>query len=357
MRIGALVALMRLKPDEATARLSGLAQESGGNLGIEVARQLASQQDASCFELLIRLTGDKDRSAATLAWSVLRGMTATTVPLNELMGSNSREQAVDQIRNHIASNPDKLSFKWNNHGNKLGRSLIADYEEGIVREFDAAGQLTWSHESNNPFACLGLPNGHRLITSYSSNELLEFDEQGKLSKKFELLHHLPSGVVRLDNGNTLVSSASSAPIVEYSPDGALVREIEMKDTATAVELLENGNLLVALFNKNEIAEIDALGNTVWKLPLPDQPYHASRLENGNVLVSFCNVQEVREYTPDGEVVWKHKTDAKPFRAQRLTDGTTVTAGPNGIVFIRPDGTETSMIQGIEFGGTLFTNYF
>ena len=73
-----------------------------------------------------------------------------------------------------------------------------------VYETDAQGKVVWEQAVTGVWAVKGLPNGHRLISSYTDKFLVEYDAIGKEIWRFDDLPNKPYSVQRLPNGNTLV---------------------------------------------------------------------------------------------------------------------------------------------------------
>lgn len=99
-----------------------------------------------------------------------------------------------------------------------GHLLAAHEAEGVVREYDAAGQIVWEFP--------GIPN------------------------VFE--------AIRLANGNTLIGCGTDKRIIEVTPDKKIVWELTAADVPelnltwmTSLQVLKNGNIVAANFLRGQ----------------------------------------------------------------------------------------------------------
>jgi hypothetical protein len=67
-----------------------------------------------------------------------------------------------------------------------------------------------------------LPNDHVLQPAFNSNEVIEYDGDGKVVWKASV--QSPTSALRLPNGNTLVASQQSQKVVEINRAGKVVSE-------------------------------------------------------------------------------------------------------------------------------------
>ncbi len=229
-----------------------------------------------------------------------------------------------------------LHFPLNTVSTHLGRTLFANSVRNKVYETNAQGKVTWEQTVTGVWAVEGLPNGHRLISSYSKKFLVEYDAKGKEVWRVENLPGKPYSVQRLPNGNTLVPIYGS-DILEIRPDKTIARRIRVPETVKWAQQLPNGRILVVLYNTGRIAELDDQGHILWQVGGMGNPYSVERLANGNNLVANRRNNKVVEVDREGEIVWSY--DAKPslYRAERLPDGNTLIVSSAGAVEVDSSG--------------------
>jgi hypothetical protein len=186
------------------------------------------------------------------------------------------------------------------------------------------------------WAVKGLPNGHRLISSYTAKFLVEYDASGKEIWKFEDLPNKPYSVQRLPNGNTLVPVYGNE-ILEIRPDKSFARRIRVPETVKWAEQLENGRILVVFYSTGRIAELDDQGSILWEVGGMGNPYSVERLANGNTLVANRRNNKVVEVDREGNMVWSYDAAPSLYRAQRLPDGNTLVVSSGGAVEVDAGG--------------------
>ena len=120
------------------------------------------------------------------------------------------------------------------------------------------------HGATGVWAVKGLSNGHRLVASYTSKFIVEYDGAGKEVWRFDNLPNKPYSVQRLPNGNTLVPIYGNE-LLEIRPDKTFARRIRLPETVKYAEQLENGRILVVLYSSGRIAELDEQGERLLEI--------------------------------------------------------------------------------------------
>jgi hypothetical protein len=122
------------------------------------------------------------------------------------------------------NNPSTHSDTRNARRTAAGTYLVAHEEDGVVREYDAAGKVVW--EFDVPLFGKPRAGGHGPEA---------FGDQ-------------VYSAVRLANGNTLIGTGNGHSVLEVTPAKDIVWKIEQHDLegvtlawVTQVERLENGN--------------------------------------------------------------------------------------------------------------------
>jgi outer membrane protein assembly factor BamB len=221
-------------------------------------------------------------------------------------------------------------------GIALGRTLIA-YTNNRLIELDDSGRAVWQQEVANPWGCQGLPNGHRLVASYSGRAVYEYNADGRLVWEKDELPSSPQSVERLDNGNTLVCCYAANKVLEIAPDGSIVQEIDLPDHPRDARRLDNGQTLVALYSSGRVVEVNPLGEILWEVGGMNRPVAVQRLDNGHTLVCQYSGKQVVEVDRGGNTVWFKSGLEYPSDAQRLPTGNTLIVDRNGVQEVDPAG--------------------
>jgi len=100
-----------------------------------------------------------------------------------------------------------------------GNTLIGcGTSDGRVIEVSPAGEVAWEKEGlGSPFHVRRLANGDTLVADYYQNKVTEFDRNGEVIWEYKC--GSPVGAERLPDGRTLVSSSARREIILVSPDG------------------------------------------------------------------------------------------------------------------------------------------
>jgi len=131
-----------------------------------------------------------------------------------------------------------------------GNYLVCHEGDGMVREYDPAGKVVWSHKldlAGRPRSEGHGPEGH-------GTEVY--------------------GAWRLKNGNTLIGAGNGNRVYEVDPEGKTVWAVEQKELPgivfawiTMVEILPNGNLIIGNCHAGEanpqLIEITREKKVVW----------------------------------------------------------------------------------------------
>ncbi len=135
-----------------------------------------------------------------------------------------------------------------------GNYLVGQYQDGVVREYDADGHIVRDIPQQMAFGGIRLANGNTLIATGDVHRVVEVDVDGKVVWEINE-HDLPAnplrflaGMQRLPNGNTVVCNwgghgyvGQQPQIFEVTRDKRVVGEIfdfEQFGTISGVFLLE-----------------------------------------------------------------------------------------------------------------------
>ena len=218
----------------------------------------------------------------------------------------------------------------------LNRTLVCNMQASQVREYDAAGKVTWSKEVNLPFGARGLNNGHRLVTSFANKEVIEYDEKGKEFWRVNVAAGHPTRINRLENGNTLVLTQNDSFVVEYRIDKSIAWQYAPPGGASDAQRMPSGNTLIAMI-EGQVLEVNSRGEIVWSMAELAQPTCVQALENGNVLIGLSGEGSVIEVTREKKRVWTKTGVAGVLDMQRLEDGNTLVVDQQGVHLFDPLG--------------------
>jgi hypothetical protein len=229
---------------------------------------------------------------------------------------------------------------------ELGRLLVCDHQQNKLIEFDTDGKQVWEKTVGmQPWACLGLPNGHRLVGCYNDKSVVEYDAEGNEVWRVDGLPGGPTSIERLESGHTLIACTDGGQVVEIDRAKKTVWQTSLEGRPVDARRLPDGRTLVALQNANKIVEIDERGREVWQITGVGQPFSAQRLESGNTLVCALGQNaKVREYDRAGRVVWEQGSFNNPYSAQRLAGDSTLVVDLAGVHEIDHQGTVVTKLQ-------------
>jgi len=355
-RWGSMLALSRVAPETAKTALPALLKDPDERLKVETSRALINLGNNAALFALIELLHAKDVMVRTRALQTLKQSTGKSfgfVPYEEV---DKRKPSFEKWKAWVEKNAAAVILKIPLRAARpfLNHTLICNWGKGTVIERDHTGKTIWKLNLKGAWHCQPLPNGHRLISSYNSKLVVEYDKKGE---KVWSKTNLPGAVYyaqRLESGNTLVACyiyRKPGKIMEIKPDGSIGWSIELADSPICARRLKNGNTLICLYTGNKVIEVDQKGKEVWSLNNTNKPMMAIRLENGNTLVMEQGTHRVAEYDPKKNLVWSCAATG-PVSAQRLKNGNTLIGTYRGIFEVTKAGKKVWSKQGSNFGSVL-----
>ncbi len=239
---------------------------------------------------------------------------------------------------------DVARMQLSNSGRALtGFTLVCDFSNLSVQEFDGEGRVVWKLEDLfDPYDAEITPVGTILITEHGDDAVREYDRSGKAVWAFTKLAK-PMDADRLANGNTLITDPGNNRVIEVDKDGNIVwtfgiAEAKRKEYKPYdADRLPNGNTLIADNGDKRVIEVNSAGEVVWELKGIDVVVDADRLPNGNTLITRRQPNMVFEVNAQGSTVWKLEKLTMPGDADRLPDGTTMVAEDGGVKIYGRDG--------------------
>lgn len=348
--------LMRIAAIEGVAKLelkneNQLIVESLGDqepkVQIVACRLLLNQNDKQPIDTLAKLLEHSDVTTRAQAAGLLRAATGQQFKFVAYAEDAKRQEPLKRWNDWLAANKEsiELQLPLRSHHVKLGRMLICLSNEKRLLEYDAAGENElWSTSTPpQPWACYGLPNGHRLVGLYESKQVIEYDADGKQIWQKDKLPAGPTGIDRTETGSTLIACTEAEKVIEVNAKGDTIWEVPIKGRPVMVERLENGLTLVLLQRAGKVVEVDRDGKIVWESSGYKMPFGMHRLENGNTLLACMNTNDVKEINREGEVVWSKTGLKSPYQAVRDEDGSTWIVDQSGVSRVSSDGKETKVI--------------
>jgi outer membrane protein assembly factor BamB/HEAT repeat protein len=338
-RIIAADALARAAGEDSKPLLERMLAEDSEPLQLAALRALLNLGDRQALSPLLKLLKSDQAEVRGRAVQLLRFATGKRFGFAAYGDSEGRRQALEQWSKWVDAEgrTADLQFPLPDAPVMLGRTLVVSYGQSFVREYDSSGKQTWQKQVNNPWACQGLPNGHRLVALYAHNTIVEYDEQGNEVWRKSGLPGNCYSAQRQENGNTLVSCADSNRVLEVDPDGNIVWNVSVGNRPMDAKRLPNGNTLVCCANSGRVVEVDHEGNVVRQIDNMQQPIKAQRLDSGNTLVVQSSAGKVTEIGPDRkQVVWAQTGLPNVYDAQRLPNGNTLIVDAKGVHEYDPD---------------------
>lgn len=344
IRVGALKSIYRLSPELARQQVMEdhpeLLEEAEGVVGLEVARILVLNKRPQAFEMLFRLLRDEKLAIRNFAAASLVRMTQLEFERDQVVDLDQTDAIIQKVNSWLIQNADDVNYQWYNTKPRLGRRLVSQYDADRVIELDEAGNVVWSVQAEKPFACLGLPNGHRYILLYSEGSIVEYDGAGRLVKKLAGLPSNISSICRRENGNLILAAGQNGNLIlEIDSAGNQVNSFKLEGKPTSAEIGLNGNLVVSLYSSKQIVEVDSNGKIINQIQLDGEPYHVTPLISGNFLVAFAQDRRIIECDQNGKVIFKIDCKKYAYHAQKLEDGTISFADETGIFRVDESGKE------------------
>ena len=355
-RIASSAGLLKLLGSDATdVLLRCLESEKDDRVRLAIARSLANIGVRDSLPILVGLLDSKEMGVRVECGQVLQALTDLRFDFVAYDGAEKRKKSVEQWQAWLADNAEtaELQFPIIEKHLVVGRILYADYKLGKAVEVDMNGKELWSVKQNSAWNVQGLPNGHRLVTSYSGRVVIEYDRDGQEVWKLDRTPGELMGLHRLDNGNTLVGCGTK--VVEYQRDGTSIWEANAKGRVSNCQRLNNGNTLLSLFDKNMVVEIDRQGQTVWSIDTPQNPMSAQRTREGTTLIATLGDPRVREFDQRKRLVWEHSVQGGNSAAIRLPNGDTLINSRTEIQLVSPDKKVRWSVKGLKhsFGLSAF----
>jgi len=327
---GAVIAYGRLVGPQSARLLRRLGHEAADPVRIAAARALADQEDRACLALLGDLLASDHAWVRLWAAQTLRHLSGETFGFASQDAARFRAPAMRQWREWIRAHETNASWKTPlpRPPVLLGRTLVTLWTDEKIVEFDDAGNIIWEVSPiKGPWACRGLPNGHRLVAFHKKREVVEYDAHGKVCWTHEKLPGSPTSVERLPNGNTLIACRQ---MMEVTPQHRVLWSIRLPGGISDARSLGNGHYLVTLSRGGRVVEIDRHKKVYWELADLGEPVCAQPLANGNVLICFPKQGSVVEYDRKGKIVWSRAGLAWSNCAQRLPNGNTLITDRNSV---------------------------
>lgn len=339
-RLAALLALSSVVGEGSTTDAFPLLADASETVQLAAARVLASHGRRESLPALIGLLESPASDIRAQASRLLVAATGKEIIFRTFAPAPQRAAAVAEWKAWLASEGATVAIlhPLREMPVELGRLLVCDHGRNMLIEYDAAGKVTWEKAvGQQPWACLGLPSGHRLVASYNDKIITEYDDQGKEIWRSDVLPGGPTSIDRLENGNTLVACTEGSVVVEIGPDKKVVWRVALEGRPVDARRLADGRTLITLQNASRVIEVDASGKEVWQLAGLAQPFSAQRLESGNTLVAAIGHDKVREFDRSGRVVWEHGTFQTAYSAQRTESGHTIVVDQSGVTELDPQG--------------------
>jgi hypothetical protein len=346
-RVAAISTLGHLVGPAAEDDAQRLLTDSSRPVQVAAARVLADRGRREALAPLVQLLGADETDVRVEASRTLRAFTGQHFGYTVYDSPEKRTAALAAWQKWLAeeSATAALSFPLRDAPVDLGRLLVCDHNQNLLLEFDTAGRKTWQRQvPAQPWACVGLANGHRLVGSFNDKSVIEYDANGDEIWQVNGLPGGPTSIQRLENGNTLVACTEGQQVVEIDPAKATVWKATLEGRPVDARRLEDGRTLVTLQHGQKVVELDSAGKQLWEIAGVGMAFSAERLENGNTLVAAIGHTQVREYDRTGNVVWSQGKFVNPYSAQRLPSGNTVVVDTTGVTEIDPKGTVVSRLE-------------
>jgi hypothetical protein len=346
VRLAAIVTLAAALGPDADADALSLLADASETVQAAAARELANHGRREALPALVRLLESSDTAIRTRSIQTLRALTGQHFDYTVYALVEQRTQAVAAWKTWLAADgmTAPLAFPLKEVAVSLGRMLVCDHAQNLLVEYDTDGKQVWQAAvGTQPWACQGLPSGHRLVGSYQDKSIVEFDARGQEVWKHTGLPGGPTSVERLENGNTLIACTEGGVVVEIDPAKKIVWQATLEGRPVDARRLEDGRTLVTLQNAQKVVELDASGKQVWEISGVGQAFSAERLASGNTLVCAIGHNKVREFDRVGRVVWERGAFTTPYSAQRLPSGNTLVVDSSGAIEIDPQGKVVSRL--------------
>jgi len=304
---------------------------------LAAARSLANLGERSSLAKLVELLSSDHPYVQQDAAYALRSLTGQWFHFASSGRTGAKVRAISSWRAWIKEHGDTadLQIPLSAENPTLGRTLVALFNSRRVVEFDRNGKKTWEAEVSHPWACQGLPNGHRLITNHVENRVFEYDHTGEVVWSSKKMPGNTHAVQRLLNGHTVVTCSDANQIVELTPEGDIVkaRTIHIVGRPYHAQRLGTGETLVTLSDEGRVVLLDIHGRQRRSVGNFSRPTCAQLLENGRLLVTDMRNNRVVESKWNGEITWTYTAPGYVYSAQQTPQGTILIAHAGGVVEI------------------------
>jgi HEAT repeat protein/outer membrane protein assembly factor BamB len=295
VRAAATTALGQVLGEKGADEIAKLLGDTNDDVKIAAAKAIISHGDRRALAPLVAML---EADAVTIRHEASRLLLASTgqeIGFIAYTSDQDRAPFVAKWKAWLAANGKsaKLNVPLDFHLRSLGRILVSDFDAGVVRELDARGDVVWtSPKVPGAWGCQGLPNGHRLVTSFQSRYVIEFDREGaEVWRSERRLPFYPTAVERLPNGNTLVAGRDMDDkvgiVAEIGRDGVLIESSQLRLDYKPYDLrmLPTGRMLAACTYDNVVCEYERDGTRVVSSTISvTKPVSARRQLNGHLLV-------------------------------------------------------------------------
>ncbi|MFQ5730401.1 MAG: PQQ-binding-like beta-propeller repeat protein [Planctomycetaceae bacterium] len=367
----AIAGVARLKQDGINPALKSALKDGVEHVRMDAALALANRGDRAGLPVLVSLLESPNLATRIRAASSLYRMSGQSLGFLAYESSEKRATAVKRWRDWLKTESKTASLRpVSDVRLSLGRTLIANQGQNSVVEYDQQGRETKRISLSGATGVQGLPDGHRLVASYSQYKVFEYDENWKPIREISTRSWgMPYSVQRLENGNTLVAcypgGQTQGNVVEFDPSGKLVWRFAYPGYITHAQRLENGNTLVTAYqmvrtssgrrrgagtSAGKVVEVDREKKVVREFKQVTYPWSARRLDNGNTLITNYNQSRVQEYDLKGKLVWQKTGVSYPRYAERLENGNTLIGYQNGVIEIDRNGRTVWSTGGSAVGG-------
>jgi outer membrane protein assembly factor BamB len=338
----AIGALAKLAGPEAKDSLTKALSSPDERVKLASARALANLGERESLKTFVELLSAQNGRTRLRSHQALRAMSGKTIAFSAEGKPEDRAKSIEEWKKWVDSDGQtaKLTIPLPENDLPLGRTLFVSYGQSTVIELDADHKERWRTRVMNPWACQGLPNGHRLIAGFAQgqNSVIEFNDEGTEIWRKDKLPGIPYSVQRLENGNTLVACKDQQQVIEILPDGS-TKSMQVQGHPMYAQRLENGNTLIALQQGSRVVEMDAKNSIVWEARSMNGPCFCQRLDSGNTLIVQMHTGQVVEVDATGQkTVWTSRVSlVNPICAQRLSNGNTLIADNNGVTEVDANG--------------------
>lgn len=335
---------------EVDALLEELQRDDGGTVRLAAAEATLGRGDRSALGLLVELLDDDELAVRTRAGRLLELATGADVVFDPHHSGPERQESIEAWRSWTELNAETADLATDPLRPRLprGRILVSSSTRGVVVEYDRDRNQVWQASVPNAYGVCGMPDGRRVVASYTGQFLVVFaagDGEAKEVWRKDGLPGRPYAVRALPNGHLLVAYYNTGSVEEYDATGKKVWEATLKGSVADARRLDDGRTLVTWYGGNSVVELDRAGRIARRFDDRLAPRSGQRLPNGNTLVAEYRRNQVVEVDPEGLVVWSYENALGVQSAQRLANGNTLMVHRTGVVEVHPDGSPVWRVKG------------